>query len=368
MNDVRRTAPQTPGPIVLLGSGETAANVQRVYTWLYRHFEPPVTVAILETPAGFQPNAEAVARDVADYIGKRLVNFSPQVALVAGRRRDPADAAMSTDNPTVVAPLWDADVIMAGPGSPTYAVRHLRDSLTWNAMRARNRLGAGLMLSSAMTLAASTFTLPVYELYKVGADLHWQDGLNLFADFGLSLLVVSHWNNNDGGAALDTSRCYIGLDRFSALLELLPPDPRRTLLGIDEKTALCLDFATARAEVVGAGGVTVMRHGREHHYAHGAHFALEELGEFRLPHRGEGIPAGLWQEALERQSTALAAHTEQPEAAVVPQDVAALAGARATARAQRNWAAADDLRAQIEAAGWRIIDTPEGNVLERIDG
>ena len=364
MNVEDREAPQTPGPIVLLGSGETAANVQRVYTWLYRHFEPPVKVAILETPAGFQPNAEAVARDVADYIGKRLVNFSPQVALVAGRRRDPVDAAMSTDSPTVVAPLWDADVIMAGPGSPTYAVRHLRDSLTWNTMRARNRLGAGLMLSSAMTLAASSLTLPVYELYKVGADLHWQDGLNLFADFGLSLLLVSHWNNTDGGDALDTSRCYVGQDRFSALLDLLPPDPRRTLLGIDEKTALCLDFAAARAEVVGAGGVTVMRHGREHLYAHGAHFGLEELGDFRLPHLGEGIPTMLWHEAVERH----AARNDRHEVAPVPRAVAALVSARDAARTERNWATADELRAQIEAAGWRVTDTPEGNVLEIIDG
>ena len=27
-----------------------------------------------------------------------------------------------------------------------------------------------------------------------------------------------------------------------------------------------------------------------------------------------------------------------------------------------------ELRAQIEAAGWRVIDTPEGNVLEKIAG
>ncbi len=251
-----------PGPIVLLGSGETAANVQRVYTWLFRHFATPVNVAVLQTPAGFQPNAEAVAQDVADFIQQRLVNFAPQISLVAGRRRDPAEGPTSTDNPEVIEPMWQADVLMAGPGSPTYAVRHLRDSLAWQVLRARNRLGAGVMLSSATTLAASSYTLPVYELYKVGADLHWQPGLNLFADFGLSLLLVSHWNNSDGGASLDTSRCYIGEERFDALLALLPSDPQRTLVGIDEKTALCLDFVAAEAEVVGAGGV-LLRRGRQ---------------------------------------------------------------------------------------------------------
>jgi hypothetical protein len=357
-------AQSLPGPIVLLGSGETAANVQRVYTWLYRHFETPVNIAILETPAGFQPNAEAVAQDVADYIAKRLVNFSPQIELVAGRRRDSANAAASTDNPDVITPLWYADVLMAGPGSPTYAVRHLRDSLAWDLLRARNRLGAGLMFSSATTLAASTYTLPVYELYKVGEDLHWQPGLNLFADFGLSLLLVSHWNNNDGGATLDTSRCYIGQDRFTALLKLLPPDPARTLVGIDEKTALCLDFSASRAEVVGAGGVTLMRGGSERRFAHGAHFDLAELGNFRLPDGGASIPAARWQEALDRH----AAHAEQsapPDKTPAPDEVNALVAAREKARAARDWAAADALRAQIEAAGWRVTDTPDGSAVEK---
>ncbi len=162
------------------------------------------------------------------------------------------------------------------------------------------------MLSSATTLAASSFTLPVYELYKVGADLHWQPGLDLFADFGLSLLLVSHWNNNDGGATLDTSRCYIGQERFSALLDLLPADPKRTLIGIDEKTALCLDFGAGRAEVVGAGGVSLIRAENEARYEHGTHFGLELLGDFRLPEDGAGLPAALWQEATTRAAAAQA--------------------------------------------------------------
>lgn len=367
MNERPPMEQATPGPMVLLGSGETAANVQRVYTWLYRHFKSPVKVAVLETPAGFQPNAEGVARDVASYIEQRLVNFSPQVSLVNALRGGPAEAAVSTNNPSVVAPLWQADVLMAGPGSPTYAVRHLRDSLAWQVMRARNRLGAGLMFSSAMTLAASSSTLPVYELYKVGEDPHWQPGLNLLSDFGLTLLLVSHWNNNDGGAALDTSRCYIGRERFAALLDLLPPDPQRTLAGIDEKTALCLDFAAARAEVVGAGGVTLLRDGAERHFAHGAHFGLGELGDFCLPSGGEGIPANVWREALARKDGARGASAAVDDAPPVPDDVAMLAAAREEARAARDWAAADTLRAQIEAAGWRVTDTPDGSRVERAE-
>jgi len=364
MSDKNDSEHGVPGPIVLLGSGETAANVQRIYTWLYRHFTAPVKVAILETPAGFQPNAEAVARDVAAYIEHRLVNFAPEVTLVPGRRRGPAADATSTDNPAVVAPLWQADVLMAGPGSPTYAARHLRDSLAWQILRARNRLGAGLMFSSAMTLAASSHTLPVYELYKVGEDLHWQAGLNLFADFGLSLLLVSHWNNNDGGADLDTSRCYIGRNRFAALLDLLPVDATRTLVGIDEKTALCIDFAAARAEVLGAGGVVLMRAGNEQHFVHGEHFALEALGDFHLPPAGEALPSALWQKALAQQRATLAT-VQDSNTPAVPDAISALAAQRERARRARDWAAADALRAEIEAAGWRVTDTADGSVVEK---
>jgi hypothetical protein len=41
----------------------------------------------------------------------------------------------------------------------------------------------------------------------------------------------------------------------------------------------------------------------------------------------------------------------------VPREIASLAEERSRARAARDWAAADDLRARIEQAGWRVIDS-----------
>jgi len=41
----------------------------------------------------------------------------------------------------------------------------------------------------------------------------------------------------------------------------------------------------------------------------------------------------------------------------IPDDVLSAAHARSTARAERDWAEADRLRAEIEAAGWRIVDS-----------
>src|SRR3954471_11169349 len=40
----------------------------------------------------------------------------------------------------------------------------------------------------------------------------------------------------------------------------------------------------------------------------------------------------------------------------IPDDILSLAHDRAAARGARDWAAADRIRAEIEAAGWKIVD------------
>jgi cysteinyl-tRNA synthetase len=49
----------------------------------------------------------------------------------------------------------------------------------------------------------------------------------------------------------------------------------------------------------------------------------------------------------------------------VPADVQALADERALARASRDFARADALRAEIEAAGWEVEDAPDGSTVRR---
>ncbi len=108
--------------------------------------------------------------------------------------------------------------------------------------------------------------------------------------------------------------------------------------------------------------------GNERQFSHGERFALEELGDFHLPAAGEGISDDVWRDALDR--TALQ-HAEDATAATethVPDEVAALLTARDDARAQHDWTTADTLRAQIEASGWRVVDTPEGSRVEVGDG
>ncbi len=339
-----------PGLVLLFGSGETAHSGHKTWDWLLRRLPPSPNLAILETPAGFQPNSALVAGEIAAFLEHHLRNYAPRATVIPARRRA---TPFSPDDPAIVAPLCLADAIFLGPGSPTYAVRQLRDSLAWRFLVARHRLGAPIVFASAAALAASTHTLPVYEIYKAGEELHWQPGLDFLQPFGLDLTFIPHWNNQEGGANLDTSRCFMGQERFAALQALLPTDA--IIVGIDEHTALILDLAAEEARVQGRGAVTLVRGCQTTIYPSGARFPLRRLGDYqavRLPDLSENLPFDL------RPSPS----TPSPP----PPDVLALVEARESARQQSDWARADALRSQVQARGWHIRDTAAGPALSPV--
>lgn len=262
-----------PGRVALFGSGETARAGRRAHELLLERYPKPVSVAILETPAGFQPNAGVLAEKVRAFFQHSLQNFRPELSIVPARWRGPGEHG--ADEPALAEPLSRAEYIFAGAGSPTYAVRHLADTLVWELTRERLRAGATLALASAMALAVSARTLPVYEIYKVGTELHWTPGLDLLGEYGLDLTIVPHWNNAEGGVELDTSRCYMGRERFAVLCAQLPP--RSAILGIDEHTIAVVDLATESVEVHGVGEVAVIRGDEMATYAAGTRFPLHVL-------------------------------------------------------------------------------------------
>ena len=343
------------GSVILFGSGETSASGQKIFDQLLRQYAPGRKLALLETPAGFELNSAQVIQRVVDFLELRLRNYRPQPVVIPARQRG---TAFSPDDPQIVAPLLDADLLFMGPGSPTYAARQLRDSLAWQYLTARHFLGADLICASAAVIAVGTQALPVYEIYKVGEELHWKPGLDLFAAYGLNLSFVPHWNNNDGGEGVDTSRCFMGKTRFAALLALLPPD--QTVVGIDEHTALWLDCAAGECQVLGLGGVTLLRQGAEEFILSGERFPLEYLGHCSQPQPGWNLPPEVWETAVERHLAGSQPLPDQPPAAVL-----ALAEQRQAARSARDWPAADRLRAEIIALGWTVKDTPNGPELSR---
>jgi hypothetical protein len=176
--------------------------------------------------------------------------------------------------------LRNSDYILIGPGSPTYAVREWRSSPVPDILTQCVAKGGCLVAASAAALTVGRLTLPVYEIYKVGHDLHWVDGMDILAQFGFDLVVVPHWNNAEGGTH-DTRFCFMGEPRFRELESLIPENV--PIFGLDEHTACVLDFENNQAEIKGIGGVTLRTPDGDRSFNSGERFPLEVL-------RGEKAP------------------------------------------------------------------------------
>jgi hypothetical protein len=337
-----------PGTIVLFGSGEASPNGRRAWDWAFSRLQAPVTVSVLETPAGFELNSDKVAGRIAEFLRERLQNYQPEVSVIPARRKG---SAFSPDDPSILAPVRKSNAVFIGPGSPTYAARQLKDSLAWELVRERHRRGATLVLASAAAIAISAHVLPVYEVFKAGEDVHWKEGLDLFGPLGLKLVFVPHWDNSEGGDELDTSRCFMGRSRFDQLLGLLPFDV--TVVGIDEHTALAFDAAEQVCHVIGRGGVTLTRSGGGQRFSAGETFPMSALGDYS---------SAPWEhDEAEDDECAEEPDAEHGALHSVPgEEVERLVAEREDARRGRDWARADQIRARILSLGWQVSDTPEG--------
>jgi hypothetical protein len=347
-----------PGLIALLGSGETLPSSRRTHEEIIRYLPKPPNIAILETPAGFEPNSDRVAGKIKEFLVQRLQNYSPNIDILPARKKG---TLFSPDDPEIVAPLFEAHEILLGPGSPTYAAAQLKDSLAYEIMKAKHQLGTALFLSSAATLAFSKFTMPVYEIYKVGEDLHWKNGLNFFANYGLSLSIIPHWNNNDGGEELDTSRCYLGRARFEQLADMLPKG--NTIIGIDEHTSLIIDLSKQTCKIIGKGIVTILRNGDQKNFTSEQQFDLTQLGKARIPKPGKGVDPKIWEQTLIKQKESIEQSSKTRSA---PDEVLTLVEKREEARNNRDWKTADRLRKLITDVGWQVMDTPDGSKIIEI--
>jgi hypothetical protein len=338
------------GRIAFLGSGETSLAGGRIFESLARLIPDPLHVAVMETTAGFELNSFQVAGRVAEFLQTRLQNYKPTIDVIPARKKG---TEFSPDNPDILKPLLSANFIFMGPGSPSYAVRQLKDSLAWDIIRARHRLGATLIFASAATISVGAWALPVYEVYKAGEDVHTKPGLSLFTDYGMYLSFVPHWNNAEGGIDLDTSRCFFGIERFDQWRKLLPPE--NILVGLDEHSGFILDFNTGTCEVSGVSSVSVLKQNSMEIYPAGAKFSLSELGQFTPP---QSMEQGLRPDAWEMVINAAKMEEETPSA-----EAFELLEQRKDARARKDFAESDRLRDQIAALGWTVQDSKEGQKL-----
>lgn len=256
------------GILALMGSGELTATMVEVHKMLLSRFRPSPSALFLNTPAGFQLNADQIGANAVDYFRQR-VGCRMEVASYKS-----SDTISEVDAAVAYQKLRGADFILMGPGSPTYTVQHLRRSPIPEIFSDHINQGGCLVAASAAALTAGSFTLPVYEVYKVGQPPHWVEGLDILGAFGLSLVVIPHWNNAEGGTH-DTSRCFMGASRFDQLVSLLEePLP---VLGLDEHTACIIDFEDGTFEIYGIGTVVLQHNGTISCFTPGKKYPLEML-------------------------------------------------------------------------------------------
>ena len=387
-----------PGPITLIGSGELGETMTKVHRALLAQIKPPIEAVFLDTPAGFEVNADEISAKAVEYFKQR---FDVALTVASFKSKNRATAHQVADALRV---LRRANFIFAGPGSPSYAVNNWRGSVIWDALIAQWLTGAQLIFASAGAIALGSISLPVYEIYKAGHDVDWIDGLDLLGGFGLKLTIVPHWNNAEG-QTYDTRFCFMGEARFKILEAKLPWDI--VILGIDEHTALTLDPLTQQGIVSGAGSVTVRYVGCETVYPVGASISFDQIRALSLgagtmpiePHESftppspapQFVTTTLYLDQLAR------AMKETPEPAAQrelidyahdtmhelaqgwrPTDTLApgqsdrvlidlLVNLRAQARAAKQFALADQVRQSLAEFGIMLEDTPAGTTWKRME-
>jgi hypothetical protein len=404
-----------PRILAVMGSGETAPAMAKVHRALFEGLgstaASPVAAAVIDTPYGFQENADELSARTMEFFATSVGN---PVEVVSYRSAD-VDALTAS---TALARIRDARYVMAGPGSPSYALRQWAGGPIPSALAAKLADGGVVTMASAAALTLGVVTIPIYEIYKVGEAPRWLEGLDLLgAATGLKAAVVPHYDNAEGGSH-DTRFCYMGERRLRTLEALLPEGA--FVLGVDSHTALILDLGAGTASITGLGGVTVRVGGRSTRFAagsesvreaalasadaeggggggrrhgqrppgtlrdhmtdlEGAFVAALEAGDTTTAvsalldldeaigarvRAGEDSPdldnaSATFRSLIVRLGERAATGTADPRATLGPL-VEALLEARQTARATKDWAGSDRIRDQLAAAGVEVRDGANG--------
>jgi len=380
-----------PRLLMIMGSGETSPTMVTPHQRLFARLGRDVPAVLLDTPYGFQENADELTERIRGYF-RESVGREVGVARLRSRADAVADPALEARS---MLALEQASWVFAGPGSPTYALAQWSGTRVVDLLDERLRAGGAVVFASAAALTLGALTVPVYEVYKVGAEPTWLAGLDVLGRAtGLRAAVVPHFDNAEGGTH-DTRFCYLGERRLRILLDQLPTDA--FVLGVDEHTGLLLDLDTGAGEVVGRGGVTVVTPTTRTRLEPGDAISLDRIAELaggapdRAAHTPAADPPTAGADALalleegrvqEAADTILALHAAEggservrtlvaalgDRAANAPVDTAALVGPfvelllelRASARTDKRFAESDQIRDGLAALGVEVRDTPAG--------
>lgn len=249
-----------------MGSGETAPTMAKVHRLLVNRLgEPPVDAVLLDSPYGFQLNADEISQRTIGYFGNLRIPLG-----VASWRT--ADDVLVREQ--ALARIDSADYVFCGPGSPTYALGLWAHSPLPQVLAGKLAGGGCVTFASAAAATLGTVAVPVYEIYKVGAAPFWAGGLDLLSHIGLRAAVIPHYDNTEGGTH-DTRFCYLGERRLRLLESML--EAGTVVVGVDEHTAAVFDLDQDTVTVLGRASLTLRRQGVSTRFASGTTVALDEL-------------------------------------------------------------------------------------------
>ena len=267
-----------PRLLTIMGSGETAPTMVKTHRRVMEAVgaTAPGDAVLLDTPYGFQENADDISTKAKEFF---RTSVGHPIEVASWRHAD--DDTVTRER--ALAAIADASYVFAGPGSPTYALRQWEGSPLPRLLAEKLRSGGAVTFASAAALTLGVATVPVYEVYKVGAEPFWAEGLDLLSEVGLHVALIPHYDNAEGGGH-DTRFCYLGERRLSALEPDLPDGA--WVLGVDEHTALVIDIDAGTATVEGNGTVTVRRDGASEVFDVGTVLDVDALRP------GSGSPGG----------------------------------------------------------------------------
>ena len=368
------TIERPPRLIALIGSGETAPRMTRLHRTIAARLAggagavERVKAAIIDTPYGFQSNADALSATLVEYFSGRL----GMSASVASLRRADVDALARE---TAYVRVRNAQFVFSGPGSPSYAIRHWSGTQIPALFGDKLTNGGALVLASAAALTMGRLAVPVYEMYKAGDDPYWLPALDVLSQIGICAAVIPHFDNAEGGRH-DTRFCFLGERNLAALEEKLPADV--FILGIDEHTAALLDLDAERVTIHGRGRLTMRERGRSTVVKAGDEIPLAELrrapatsaGASAAQRGADRVAAAAGSETSEMASRLLAVEAEldalRERATLVEPLIEALLDVRAAARAAGDYGTADRIRQRLVGAGIEVSDSDAGMTSYRL--
>lgn len=221
--------------LALMGSGENSPIMVTPHQKIIKATGKDLNPINLNTPYAFQENKDELSAKIEKYFE---INVGTKISTASE--------------------IADSQWVFAGPGSPTYNLKQWRVSgidLKLNELLTRG----SLVLASAAAMSIGEKVMPVYEMYKVGEDPYWIEGLDILGKAtGINAAVIAHYNNAQGGTH-DTRFCFAGERRMQELERQLPAET--AILGIDEHTGISFDLDAGSAEVFGKGVITYKKNG-----------------------------------------------------------------------------------------------------------